>query len=262
MSPSRFSRQALNLALDRLVPGWMRLLVRRSESGMVALAAVVGALAGVAVYGVSATAQLAHELFFGLQAEERLSGSLGLPVILAISMPAIGGILLGLFNLVLARSRSARPVDPIEANALHGGRLSLTGSIIVVIQTWISNAFGASVGLEAAYSQIGSGIASRLGLGFHLRRADLRLLVGCGSAGAIAGAFSAPLTGAFYAFEIIIGTYSVAHLAPVAAAAIAGTIVTYLLGIDSYAFVVGVGFKPQASSFAALGGLGDRKSVV
>ncbi|MDT3382338.1 chloride channel protein [Labrys neptuniae] len=256
MFHQRFSRQALNLAFDRIIPGWMRLLVRRSESGMVALAAVVGALAGVAVYGVAATAQLAHELFFGLQAEERLSGTLGLPVILAVSMPLIGGLLLGLFNLVLARTRSPRPVDPIEANALHGGRLSLTGSIIVVIQTWISNAFGASVGLEAAYSQIGSGIASRLGLGFHLRRADLRLLVGCGSAGAIAGAFSAPLTGAFYAFEIIIGTYAVSHLAPVAAAAIAGTIVTHLLGIDSYAFVIDVGYKPQASSFMALVGLG------
>ena len=44
-----------------------------------------------------------------------------------------------------------------------------------------------------------------------MRRNDLRLLVGCGAAGAIAAAFNAPLTGAFYAFELVIGTYSLAH---------------------------------------------------
>ena len=42
-----------------------------------------------------------------------------------------------------------------------------------------------------------SGIASRIGMAFRLRRADLRILVGCGAAGGIAGAFGAPLAGAF-----------------------------------------------------------------
>ena len=56
---------------------------------------------------------------------------------------------------------------------------------------------------------------------FRLRRNDLRLLVGCGAAAAIAGAFNAPLTGAFYAFELVIGTYTSASLAPVGVAAVA-----------------------------------------
>jgi CIC family chloride channel protein len=241
---------------SRAVPSWLRALVRRSESGTVLLAAVVGALAGIAVFVISHTAQLAHELFFGLQSEERLSGTLGLPMVLALSVPACGGLILGLVNLVIARSRAPRPIDPIEANALHGGRMSLKGSLVVCLQTWISNAFGASVGLEAAYSQIGSGLAARFGTAFHLRRADMRLIVGCGSAGAIAGAFGAPLTGAFYAFEIIIGSYAVSNLAPIAAAAIAGTIVTHLLGLESYAIIGGVAFQPQAAGAATLCGLG------
>ena len=41
----------------------------------------------------------------------------------------------------------------------------------------------------------------------HLRRNDLRMIVGCGSAGAIAAAFGAPITGAFYACELIVGVY-------------------------------------------------------
>ncbi len=46
------------------------------------------------------------------------------------------------------------------------------------------------------------------------------MLVGCGAAGAIGGAFNAPLTGAFYAFELVIGTYTLATFAPVAVASI------------------------------------------
>jgi len=47
-------------------------------------------------------------------------------------------------------------------------------------------------------------------------------MVGCGAAAAIAGAFSAPLAGAFYAFELVIGGYTPASLTPVGVAAVAG----------------------------------------
>src|SRR5205085_7943458 len=83
-----------------------------------------------------------------------------------------------------------------------GGRLSLIDSVLVVVQNLISNGCGASVGMEAGYTQISAALASRLGVSFQMRRADLRTLVGCGSAAGIAAAFDAPLTGAFYAFEL------------------------------------------------------------
>jgi CIC family chloride channel protein len=94
------------------------------------------------------------------------------------------------------------------------------------VQNVISNGSGASVGLEAGYTQLASGLASRLGIAFEVRRSDLRTLVGCGAAGAIAAGFGAPLAGAFYAFELIIGTYSIATLAPVVVAALCGNLVS------------------------------------
>ncbi len=109
---------------------------------------------------------------------------------------------------MIRRWRPDREIDPIEANALHGGRMSLLGSMIVAAQTIWSSGVGASVGLEAGYTQAASGIASRIGNAFRLRRGDLRILVGCGAAAGIAGAFGAPLAGAFYGFELIIGSYS------------------------------------------------------
>ncbi len=140
----------------------------------------------------------------------------------------------------IARWWNRRTVDPIEANALHGGRMSLSDSLFVTAQTVLSNAVGASVGLEAGYTQISSALASRLGRSFRVRRNDLRLLVGCGAAGAIAAAFQAPLTGSFYAFELVIGTYSLASLAPVVVSALVAVFVTRVLSTDSAGFDIRV----------------------
>ena len=101
-------------------------------------------------------------------------------------------------------------------------------------QTVISNGCGASVGLEAGYAQIGGAVGSRLGLAFRLRRQDLRVLVGCGAGGAIAAAFGAPLTGAFYAAELIVGSYSLATAGPIFAAALAATLTVKALGGAPY----------------------------
>jgi CIC family chloride channel protein len=221
------------------VPDRLRALVRKSEVGITILAAVAGAAAGILVAGMEAIAQVLHLVLFGLEPGDRLSGSARIDPIAALTVPVAGGILLGLLGLAVARYGSRRIVDPIEANALHGGRMSVRDSVLVAFQTLLSNGFGASVGLEAGFTQIASGAASRFGLSFSLRRADMRVLVGCGAAGAIAAAFGAPLTGAFYAFELIIGTYTAAALAPVLTAAIVAVIVSHLVGAGSYDISVG-----------------------
>ena len=76
--------------------------------------------------------------------------------------------------MLLRRWRPRDIVDAIEANALHGGRMSLSDSLRLTVLTVLSAGVGASVGLEAAFTQLGSGTASRLGRMLHLRRGDLR----------------------------------------------------------------------------------------
>jgi CIC family chloride channel protein len=209
-------------------PGRLRAFVRRSEGGLVLLATVVGALSGLAVSGMTALTQALRELIFQLPPGSRLSGMEAVTPILLLLGPCLGGAALGLLILLVnyVRGPRKRPaIDPIEANALHGGRMALKDSLYLALQNVISNGCGASVGLEAGYTQLCSGAASRLGIAFEMRRGDLRTLVGCGAAAAIAAAFGAPLTGAFYAFELIIGTYSIATLTPVVAAALSGSLV-------------------------------------
>lgn len=214
------------------VPGRLRSLVRRSEGGLVALATLVGCIAGLAVSAMTWATQSLRELLYLLPSGTRLSAADTVTPTLLLVGPCLGGGLLGLLIVAVSYLRGPRKrpaVDPIEANALHGGRMSLRDSVYLALQNVISNGCGASVGLEAGYTQIASGLASRLGIAFEVRRSDLRTLVGCGAAGAIAAGFGAPLAGAFYAFELIIGTYSIATLTPVVVAALCGNLVAQAL---------------------------------
>jgi chloride channel protein, CIC family len=229
-----------------LAPSRIRALVRFSELGLVIVAAIIGAISGLAVTAMRMTAQFLHEVVFSISSGEPLSSAPHIAREAAIAGPVIGGLIMGAILFAMARWRRGGIVDPIEANALHGGRMSLTDSLILVAQNLVSNGFGASVGLEAGYTQISAGIASRIGLALETRRNDLRTLVGCGAAAGIATAFNAPLTGAFYGFELIIGNYSIATLTPVIVAALSGTFVAR--------FIVGNPFPIEIGDFGSLTG--------
>src|ERR1700720_1285167 len=220
-------------------PRRLRAFVRAHETSLVVLAALVGVIGGLMVAAMSAVVAGLHALLFNIPIRERLSSQYRIELWRAVLVPSLGGLLLGLAFLWLSRWRPSREIDPIEANALHGGRMSFRGSVIVALQTVWSSGVGASVGLEAGYTQLASGLAASLGRAFHLRRADQRIMVGCGAAAAIAGAFGAPLAGAFYAFELVIGGYTPASLTPVGVAAVAGYFVAH--GFTVTSFGVGVG---------------------
>src|ERR1700722_18154599 len=221
-------------------PPRLRAFVRAHETSLVILAAIVGAIGGLVVAAMSAAVDMLHMALFDLRAGDRLSSQVSIDPVRALLVPSLGGFLLGIAFLLLARWRPAREIDPIEANALHGGRMSFRGSVIVALETVWSSGVGASVGLEAGYTQLSSGLGASLGRGFHLRRADQRLMVGCGTAAAIAGAFSAPLAGAFYAFELVIGGYTPASLTPVGVASVVGYFVAHAFAPLS----LGVGAGP------------------
>jgi CIC family chloride channel protein len=237
-APPRRSRPLGEIVLH--APQTLRALVRADEIWLVVLAAFVGIAAGLCVTAMSLITQTMHRLLFDLGPYERLSGEVDLSAWRVLLALPVGGLLIGIFGIAVARWWPRRAVDAIEANAIYGGRMSLKDSLIVVAQTVLSNGVGASVGLEAGYTQIGAALASRLGRMFRVRRADLRVLVGCGASAAIAAAFNAPLTGSFYAFELVIGTYTLGTLAPVVVSAIAAVSVVRALIPDEFAFDIRV----------------------
>jgi len=243
-------RRASNRALTAL-----RALLRSNEFYLIPLALVVGVVAGAIVTLMSEIAQIAHVLIFGIPIDVRLSANATVNPIVALVAPALGGLSLGIMEWSRRRLKISSAVDPIEANALRGGRLSARDSVVVSGQTMISNGCGASVGLEAGYTQIGAGAASLIGQFLNLRRNDLRLIVGCGAAAAIAAAFGAPITGAFYACELIVGVYAVASAAPILAASLAGALTAQYLGGAPYSLEVSHVGSVGLEQYLALVGL-------
>lgn len=209
-----------------------RYRLRSSEAALIGLATLAGLASGVTTNVQQALAHGLQRLFYGITIN-RLSalGSIHHPWRLA-ALP-LGGLVLIAINWWAGR-RPRAPIDVVEANALHGGRIPFFDNLLISAQTIVSNGAGASVGLEAAYAQLGGGIASQLGQWLRLRRNDLRTLVGAGAGSAVGAAFGAPLTGAFYGFEIVIGSYTPAAIAPVMAAALAAAFVTRQLGVEPY----------------------------
>lgn len=218
--------EALNSFVRRirlLYAGFQREL-RSNELTQIFACAFIGSAVGICVAALRALVQWLHRVDFAMHGAGLLSTGLSLDRARIVIVPALGGLILGLLAVGVRRFGSRDIVDPIEANALYGGRMSLPDSLRLTGFTLISNAAGASLGMEAGYTQFGSGVFSSIAGYFRLRRADHRVFVTAGSAAAIAAAFNAPLAGAFYGYELILGRYMPNALAPVAVAAVCGAL--------------------------------------
>lgn len=244
----------------RQVWRWLRLrysALRRwlgnHDAALLPVAALVGAVAGLGTAAQSWVAHSLQRLLYGIS-YNRLSALESIHHPAKLLFLPLGGLLLALLTWLIAMRRT--PVDVIEANAMHGGRIPWRDGAQVCAQTLVSNGFGASVGLEAAYAQFGGTAASSVGQVLSLKRSDLRVMVGAGAGAAIGAAFSSPLTGAFYAFEIVIGAYTPAAMAPVAAATLAGVLVDRMIGGAPFLTVVEAAHPQSPTNYLLYAGLG------
>src|SRR5262245_42610970 len=126
-NPQTDAKSTRRLIRHLEIPRSLRALVRARESSVIFLGAVIRPLAGLVVAAMSLGVTQLHWLLFGVSPADRLSALTTLDLSTALLVPSLGGLAFGLALLALARWRPPREVDPIEANALHGGRMSLTG---------------------------------------------------------------------------------------------------------------------------------------
>ncbi|MFV0296636.1 MAG: chloride channel protein [Hyphomicrobiaceae bacterium] len=195
---------------------------RDNGTFLIVLSALVGGLTGMISASLVTAAEFMHTVLYDLDPRTNLSAAVEIPLVRALVVLLAGGLIMGVVSRFSPGLRH-EIVDPIEANALRGGRMSIRDSLFVVLEAFLSSSAGLSLGLEGGYTQISGAIGSWFGRIIKRRRIDVRMLVGAGVAGCIAGAYDAPFAGATYAFELIVGSYTVATLAPVVAAAVAGT---------------------------------------
>ncbi len=96
-----------------------------------------------------------------------------------------------------------------------------------IIASAFTIGFGGSVGAEAPIVLTGASIGSSLGRFFHLDYKTITLLIGCGSAGAIAGIFKAPMAGLMFTLEVLMLDLTMVSLVPLLLAAVSATSVAY-----------------------------------
>ena len=156
-----------------------------------------------------------------------------------VLVPALGGLVVGL--LVRFIQHGARPhgvADVMEAGALRSGQIPLKEGAVAALGAVISIGSGASVGREGPAVHIGASLASWVGQRLKLSRSLSLTLLGCGVAAAVAASFNAPIAGAFFALEVVIGHYALSAFAPVVVASVAGTIIARVHLGDFPAFVI------------------------
>src|SRR6185437_15648099 len=234
--------------------------LRDNEVALLAMSGLFGIAIGAAVVAIERLVQLLHQVNFAVAANQHLSAGGALDWWRVALVPIVGGLLAGSAQALLRRARTHEVVDAVEANALFGGKMSLTDSIGLTLLTAISSGFGASVGMEAGFTQLGAGLASRIGQVLRLRRGDLRTVVGCGAA--IAAAFNAPLAGAFYAFELVIGNYSPAVLAPISISALFATLVVRGINGSESIFALDTPLRIAGLDYALFALLGVVAAVI
>ena len=192
---------------------------------MVVISIVIGLLAGVCAVGFREFIHLAHELIWNSR-DVSLDYMRALPSYWKILAPAGGGLIVGLIIYCFAPEAKGHGVPEVmEAVALHGGRIRARIVAAKLVASGVCIASGGSVGREGPIVQIGSSLGSAIGQALGIGERRLRTLVGCGAAAGIAATFNAPIAGALFAVEIILGDFAVSQFSPIVISSVAATVV-------------------------------------
>ena len=218
----------------RLLRAWVLFseLVRPSELQVTLIwAGVIGFLGALASVGFRDLAQGLHWLTTG-HTGSLVDSFTRLAPWQRILLPVAGGALAGITLSFASRIKPGRSTtDYMEAIVLGDGIISSRLSLVKCASALFSIASGASIGREGPLVQLSAMIASLVGRVRKLSVVQLRLLVACGAAAGIASAYNAPIGGALFVSEIILGSLAMESFGPLVFASVIATLtVRQLLG--------------------------------
>ncbi|MCB0897140.1 MAG: chloride channel protein, partial [Nocardioidaceae bacterium] len=187
---------------------------RESDSGLLVLALVVGAGAGLGAVAfrwlvVTFTRVLSGHDDYAAAGRSAHPWLPGLGPWFLLLAPVVAGLVYG--PLVHAFAREARGhgvPEVMDAVARRGGRIRPQVAGVKALASALCIGGGGSVGREGPIVQIGSALGSTLGRLVRAEEDRTRILVACGAAGGIAATFNAPLAGVFFAMELILADFA------------------------------------------------------
>ncbi|MBW1684634.1 MAG: chloride channel protein [Deltaproteobacteria bacterium] len=154
-------------------------------------------------------------------------------------IPAAGGLIVGPLIYFFAREAKGHGVpEVIAAVALRGGVIRPRVVGVKALASAISIGSGGSVGREGPIVQIASALASTIGQMLRVSASQMRTIVGCGAAAGIAATFNAPIAGALFAAEVVVGDFALAQFSPIVISSVVATVVSRFALGDNPAFPV------------------------
>ncbi|MEN8222361.1 MAG: chloride channel protein [Acidobacteriota bacterium] len=199
---------------------------------MIIIPVIIGLLGGIGAAALKFLIHFFQDLFWGNQA---YSSSW----FLTILIPAGGAFVVGMIIYFFSSEAKGHGVPEVmEAISLRNGIIRARVVFSKAIASSITIASGGSVGREGPIIQIGSAIGSSLGQLFKISRRRMQTLVGCGAAAGIAAAFNAPIAGAMFSVEILLGDFAISQFSPIVISSVTATVVSRAFFGNYPAFIV------------------------
>jgi CIC family chloride channel protein len=201
----------------------------RENSFVLTVAVFIGMIGGFGAVGIQ---YLIHEfqyLFWG--GEFNLDTISNVSYIYRILIPTAGGIFVGFIIQYAAKEAKGHGVPEVmEAIIMRNGIIRPRVVFAKLIASAVYIASGGSVGREGPVIQIGAAVGSTIGQFFRVNAKRMRTFVACGAASGIAAAFNAPVAGALFAVEVILGDFAVPQFSAVVISSVIATVIsrTYL----------------------------------
>lgn len=200
------------------------------------LAAAVGGLGGLLSAGFQELLSGLQDVAMGFGGNpEKIAPTLSSLNLLIV--PTVGGLLAALSLRIIANQRGPFGItDVIELVATRKGTIRPLQSLVQIVSSACSIATGASVGKEAANSQLAATAAAALSRIFKTDTRTRAVLLGCGVAAGISCAYNAPIAGAMFVMEVVLGNFAMDIFAPIVVASVSAILVNRVF-IDDWTLV-------------------------
>lgn len=204
--------------------GWFDRLELSENTVLLGFAVVIGAAAALGVVAFYKLIDLAYAAFYGWPASVAPQAYFLAyrPLLTAAGFAAAWWVMRR-----FGRRRDGLNVPDVQlAVARRGGDIPTRPALARTSASAITLGSGGSAGSEGPVAVLGSTIGSLLGRAFRFDASRTRILVGAGAAAGISAAFNAPLAGAFFALEEILGSFAVSAFPPVVVSSVVAAVVS------------------------------------
>ena len=193
-----------------------------NQQFLLLLSVPTGFLAGMAAIVIKKAAHGIRDLVMGIQFDYSN--------LLYFVYPAIGILLTIIFCKYILRKEIGHGIPGIlYAIKKKKGEVSQHSMWSTIIASALTVGFGGSVGLEGPSVSTGASIGSNLGRWLKLEYKQVIMLIGMGGAAALAAIFQAPMTGIFFALEVLMIDLTLGSLIPIICASFTAILTSYFL---------------------------------